>query len=329
MLGFSDITGHESIKESLQRSIRSDKVSHAYILSGEAGMGKKTMADAFALSLFCEKGGDGPCMACHACKQVMSRNHPDLIYVQHEKTGSIGVEDIRRQVNDTVYIRPYSSAYKLYIIDEAEKMTVQAQNALLKTIEEPPSYGVIMLLTTDPQSFLPTILSRCVQLKLKPLQDPLVKSYLQKNFKLKEQEADVYTALARGNLGKGISMVSSEESKLLYSETLYILRDIKKVDISEALNHIRGMREEGIDIYECLEVMQLWYRDVLMFKVTKDVNLLLFKEEYTTINEISKNSGYEGLEEILSAIDKARIRLDANVNMDLALELMLLVMKEC
>ena len=134
MLGFSDITGHESIKESLQRSIRSDKVSHAYILSGEAGMGKKTMADAFALSLFCEKGGDGPCMACHACKQVMSRNHPDLIYVQHEKTGSIGVEDIRRQVNDTVYIRPYSSAYKLYIIDEAEKMTVQAQNALLKTI---------------------------------------------------------------------------------------------------------------------------------------------------------------------------------------------------
>lgn len=329
MLGFSDILGHESIKESLQRSVRSDQVSHAYILSGEAGMGKKTIADAFALCLFCEKGGEEPCMACHACRQVISRNHPDLIYVHHEKEGSIGVEDIRRQVNDTVYIRPYSSAFKLYIIDEAEKMTVQAQNALLKTIEEPPAYAVIMLLTTDLDTFLPTILSRCVQLKLKPLPDPLVKAYLQKEFGLKEQEAVVYTALARGNLGKGIGMVSSEESKLLYSEILYILRNIKSVDIAEALNHIKGMREEGIDIYECLDVMQLWYRDVLMFKVTKDVNLLLFKEEYTTINEISKNSGYEGLEDILTAIDKARIRLDANVNMELTLELMLLVMKEC
>lgn len=329
MLGFSDIIGHESIKESLQRSIRSDQVSHAYILSGEAGMGKKTLADAFALSLLCEKGGGEPCRECHACKQVMSRNHPDLIYVRHEKAGSIGVEDIRRQVNDTVYIRPYNSAYKVYIINEAEKMTVQAQNALLKTIEEPPAYIVIMLLTTDMDAFLPTILSRCVQLKLKPLKDSLVKGYLQEKYGLKEQEADVYTALARGDLGKGIYMATSDEFKLLYSEVLYILRNIKTMDISDAVNHIKGMKEEDIDLYGCLEFMQLWYRDVLMFKVTKDVNLLLFREEYTTINEISKNSGYEGLEDILSAIDKARVRLDANVNMELALELMLLVMKEC
>ena len=128
---------------------------HAYILAGEAGMGRKSLAHAFALTLLCEKGKSQPCMECHACKQVLSGNHPDLIHVTHEKAGSIGVDDIREQVNDTIMIRPYSSYYKIYIVDEAEKMTIQAQNALLKTIEEPPSYAVILLLTTNSDGFLP------------------------------------------------------------------------------------------------------------------------------------------------------------------------------
>ena len=159
MLVFKDILGHEQIKEHFQNAVRTGSVSHAYILSGEAGMGRKSLANAFALSLLCEKGLPDPCMKCHACRQVLSGNHPDLIYVTHEKPASIGVDDIRRQINDTILIRPYSSYYKIYIVDEAEKMTVQAQNALLKTIEEPPSYGIILLLATNPDVFLPTILS--------------------------------------------------------------------------------------------------------------------------------------------------------------------------
>lgn len=98
--------------------------------------------------------------------------------------------------------------------------------------------------------------------------------------------------------------------------------------ISELLEAIQKMKEDHLDIDECLDFMQLWYRDVLLYKVTKDINLLIFKDEYRTINEISKNSGYDGMERILESIDKTRVRLDANVNMELALELMLLVMKE-
>ena len=147
MLIFKDILGHEQIKEHFQNAAAIGKVSHAYILSGEAGMGKKTLANAFAMTLLCEEEGKEPCMHCHACKQVLSGNHPDLIYVTHEKPASMGVDDIREQINDTIMVRPYSSQYKIYIVDEAQKMTVQAQNALLKTIEEPPAYAVIMLLT--------------------------------------------------------------------------------------------------------------------------------------------------------------------------------------
>lgn len=150
MLEFKDILGHEQIKEHFQNAAATGKVSHAYILSGEEGMGKKTLANAFAMTLLCEEGGREPCMQCHACKQVLSGNHPDLIYVTHEKPASMGVDDIREQINDTIMVRPYSSQYKIYIVDEAQKMTVQAQNALLKTIEEPPAYAVIMLFDYKP-----------------------------------------------------------------------------------------------------------------------------------------------------------------------------------
>ena len=291
-------------------------------------MGKKSLANAFALALLCEKGQADPCRQCHACKQVMSGNHPDLIYVTHEKPASIGVDDVRRQINDTIQVKPYSSAHKIYIVDEAEKMTVQAQNALLKTIEEPPAYAVILLLTTNAEAFLPTILSRCVQLKLKPLKDGEVKDYLVSRMGVELSQAEIYTAFARGNLGKAIHLADSEDFRHLYGELLDLLKNLKKSDISELLERIRKMKEDKLDIHQCLDFMQMWYRDVLMYKTTKDINLLIFKDEFSTVNAMSTVSGYEGLERILTAIDKARIRLDANVNMELVMELLLLTMKE-
>ena len=328
MLGFNDILGHEQIKEHFRNAVQTGKVSHAYILSGEAGMGRKSLANAFALSLLCEKGMEEPCMQCHACKQVLSGNHPDLIYVTHEKPASIGVDDIREQINDTIQVRPYSSYYKIYIVDEAEKMTQQAQNALLKTIEEPPSYAVILLLTTNQDAFLPTILSRCVQLKLKPLRDEVVREYLVQSLGIEESQAEIYAAFARGNLGKAIHLAESEEFRVMYDALILMLKHLKDADISELLEYIRKLKEENLDIRGCLDFMQMWYRDVLMYKTTKDINLLIFKDEFSTIKAMSTVSGYDGLERILQAIEKARVRLDANVNMELVMELMFLTMKE-
>ncbi len=328
MPGFHDIIGHEAIKQHFQKAIEANKVSHAYILAGEAGMGRKSLAHAFALTLLCEKGGSQPCMECHACKQVLSDSHPDLIHVTHEKPASIGVDDIREQVTDTIQIRPYSGRYKIYIIDEAEKMTVQAQNALLKTIEEPPSYAVIILITTNPEGFLPTILSRCVQLKLKPLQDSVVEEYLENVLRIEEGDARLCAAFARGNLGKAIRLAGSDEFRHLYDEVLYVLKHIKEMTITDVLSCIKGWEDGHMDLFECLDFMQVWYRDALMYKVTKDIDLLIFREEYETIGDMARRIGYDGFENILQAIDKARVRLQANVNKELAIELMLLVMKE-
>lgn len=328
MSGFQDIPGQEHIKDHFQKAISNKKISHAYILSGESGMGHKLLAEAFALTLLCESGRTVPCLTCHSCKQVLSGNHPDLIYVIHEKPASIGVDDIRKQINDTIMIRPYSSQYKIYIVDEAEKMTIQAQNALLKTIEEPPSYVIIILLTTNQNTFLPTILSRCIQLKLKPLKDSIIRDYLINKLSVPETKADIYAAFARGNMGRAVKIAQSEEFKHMYEELIDVLRNIRDMDISMLLGFIKKMKEDNLDLIECLDFMQIWYRDALMFKVTKDANLLIFKDEYSAINEMSQKTGYDGFENILEAIDKAKVRLEANVNMELAMELMFLVMKE-
>ena len=191
MPAFKDIVGHEQIIEHLQNAITMDKVSHAYILNGPDKSGKMMIAEAFAQTLQCEavnkkleelageteserienKFTAEPCMECHSCKQAAGKNQPDIIYVSHEKPNTISVDDIRTQLNNDIVIKPYSSKHKIYIVDEAEKMNQQAQNALLKTIEEPPAYAVILLLTTNAESFLPTILSRCVTLNLKAVAD--------------------------------------------------------------------------------------------------------------------------------------------------------------
>ena len=143
-----------------------------------------------------------------------------------------------------------------------------------------------------------------------------------------ENKADIYAAFARGNLGKAVKIAQSEEFQNLYEELIQMLKRIHDMDISMLLNYIKKMKEDNLDLFECLDFMQIWYRDALMFKVTKDANLLIFKDEYTAMNEMSHKIGYDGFENILQAIEKARVRLQANVNMELAMELMFLVMKE-
>ena len=141
-------------------------------------------------------------------------------------------------------------------------MTVQAQNALLKTIEEPPSYAVIILITTNQEAFLPTILSRCVQMKLKPLKDFTIKSYLTQNLHIAEKDADICAAFARGNLGKAIHLASSDEFKELFQKVMVLVKNVGTMDISMLLDCIREMKEQNFDIGEVLDLISSGYRDV-------------------------------------------------------------------
>ncbi|MCR4598223.1 MAG: DNA polymerase III subunit delta [Acetatifactor sp.] len=332
MPNFQDIIGQDQIRDHMLNAIKTGKISHAYIINGEQFSGKEFIAKIFAMALQCEErgkeGAEVPCQKCHSCKQALSGNQPDIIKVTHEKPNTISVDDIRMQISGDVGIKPYSSPYKIYIMNEAEKMTQQAQNALLKTLEEPPEYVIIMLLTTNVNAFLQTILSRCIVLNMKPVPDHLVRKYLMNELQITDYKAEVCVAFARGNLGKARQLAFSEGFENMKGEALSILKYVQDMELNEMVAAANQIKEYKLDRSDLIDIMMVWYRDVLLFKATSDMNHLVFREEGSALREVARRSSYEGIERVLEALDKAKKRLDANVNPDLVMELLFLTMKE-
>ena len=329
MANFKDIIGQESIKKHLQTAIKTGNLSHAYIINGEYGSGRQTIASALAKTIQCQSKTDDTdaCGVCTSCKQAESHNHPDIKYITHDKT-SISVNDIREQLNNDISIKPYSSEYKIYIIPDANKMTEQAQNALLKTIEEPPVYAIIILLTENCDSLLPTIRSRCVTLTMNPIEKDKICTYLENKFQLEPEQAQIAANYCQGNIGKAIRFASSSDFIEMENQVLKLLKNLDSMDIASIIDTIKEFSTHKNDINDYLDLMLLWYRDVLMFKVTKDANLLLYSDEYSAISEQATKRDYENIENIIAAIDKAKVRLKANVNFDVTIELMILAMKD-
>ncbi len=329
MSRFADIVGQEQIKEHLENAINRNKVSHAYIINGERNAGKEFIAKTFAMALQCEdRQGYEPCQECRSCSQAKSGNHPDILFITHEKPGTIGVDDIREQINNDVIIKPYSGPKKIYIINEGEKMTVQAQNALLKTLEEPPEYAVILILTTNMETLLPTILSRCVVLNMKPVRNDQIKKFLMENMEIPDYKADICVAFARGNLGKARLLAKSEEFDKVKEEAITLLKYIGEMELNEVAAAIKKINEFKFDVNDYLDILSIWYRDVLLFKATHDANNLIFREEIQYIRKVADKSTYEGIERVIDALEKSKQRLNANVNFDLTIELLLLTIKE-
>ena len=328
MANFKNVIGQEQIVSHLQNAISSSKVAHAYIIHGERSSGKEFISKIFAKALQCEGDGEKPCGECRSCKQADNGNHPDIILVQHEKPNTIGVEDIRQKINSDIAIKPYSGSHKVYIVNECEKMTVQAQNALLKTLEEPPAYAVILLLTTSLDALLPTILSRCVALHMRPVEDRKIEEYLMKQLYVPDYKASVCAAFARGNMGKAKALAENEDFEHIKDEAVSLLKYIHDMELSEIVAAIKKINDFKLDVNSYLDIISVWYRDILLFKATKDVNGLIFKEEIQYIRKIAGKSSYEGIENIIEALDKAQTRLSANVNFDLTMELLFLSVKE-
>ena len=298
MPGFFDVLGHEQTIAHMKSAIEANKVSHAYLLAGEKGSGKKMLAGIFARTLQCEAHGSEPCGKCHSCIQAESGNQPDIIYVTHEKP------------------------------DEAEKLTQQAQNALLKTIEEPPAYAIIMLLTANEGMLLPTIKSRCVTLTMKPVPLPLIRQYLMEELQIPDYRADICAAFSQGNVGKAKRLALSDSFGEMLEHALHMVKYISEMEPSDLVEDLKKINTYKMDIQDYLDLLTVWYRDVLMFKATCDANNLVFSNELNSIRDKAKDSSYEGLECIIKALEKAKVRLNANVNFDMAMELLLLTMKE-
>ena len=211
--------------------------------------------------------------------------------------------------------------------EDGNKM-YDSMNALLKTIEEPPAYAVIMLLTTNADTFLPTILSRCVTLNIKVVPDEKIKKFLMEKYQIPDYQADVCVAFAQGNVGKAIQLASSDDFNEMKASALQLIKRLDDIDLYEMTAAVKQIADYKLEINDYFDLMMIWYRDVLYFKATGDVNGLIFKDEVYDIKRQAEKSSYNGINSILEALRKAQIRLDANVNFDLVIELLLLTIKE-
>lgn len=326
MRKFSEVVGHKRIINHLKNAIERKKPSHAYIFHGEDGCGKRLVADIFAAGLLCESGGDEPCGKCRSCLQFETANHPDIIRVTHEKS-IISVDDIRSQLVNEMQIKPYSSAYKIFIVDEAERMNEQAQNALLKTLEEPPEYGVIILLSNNINSFLDTILSRAVALPFLPAgRDEIVKFLMSKK-QVPDYQARLAAACSGGNPGLALTWVDSEEFSERREKSLDILRKMGRLDSETIFVTAKEWAKEKEEIQFFIRLLEVWVRDVLYVKSTGKYERCMFREERSYIDTQATMLSYDRLGEILEGAVTLRGRLDSNVNTEISFESFLLLLK--
>ena len=246
-MGFESLLGNERLKENLRSSISRGRISHFYLISGPMGSGKRTLAKLLAAAILC-KDSHRPCGICPACKKVLGSGHPDFITIDDPEKKTVSVELIRDARSD-IYIRPNESDHKIYLFPRAQDMGIPGQNALLKVLEEPPPYGVFILLTDNPQKLLPTVRSRCTELALTALPEDLAIAQLRKTFPQAEED-DLRAAYRRsgGYLGQARQLL--EEGAALPPLT---------TDFLNAYAH-----RNTYGLIQVLVPMEKWKRDQLI-----------------------------------------------------------------
>ncbi len=179
-MGFERLLGNEQLKSTLRAARAKGRLSHFYLLSGPKGAGKHTLADLLAAAMLCREP-DGPCGVCKNCRKVFDHTHPDYLTIDDPMKKTVPVELIR-QARADIFVQPNEADRKIYLFPRAQDMGIPGQNALLKVLEEPPPYGVFLLLTDNPEKLLPTVRSRCVELKLRALPEELLQQQLRREF---------------------------------------------------------------------------------------------------------------------------------------------------
>jgi DNA polymerase-3 subunit delta' len=327
VLSFDDIYGNKRIKERLVRTVRTDSALNAYVFEGADGIGKKTTADIFAASLLCEEGGL-PCGKCGACIKCDTKNHPDIIYVKKKKDkATIGIEDVREQVMETVYVKPFLSDKKIFIIAEGGALTQEAQNGLLKVLEEPPSYAVFIILVPKASMLLDTVLSRSVLFTFLPLSEDEAYRYFKENTDYGEEQLKFAASFSQGVIGRGLLLLEDESFSELYAATTkHMLRLMSSGDGVQEFE--RFLIENKAQIDFVIDFMLILIRDcILVCLGTKQK--ILCRDKLNEIEKIAAGASKKALVSAADSIISYRKRMMQNANTSaMALELLLNIREE-
>ena len=327
------IHGHGPTLSLLDHSLKEDRLHHAYLLVGPNHVGKTTLAVQLAQAVNCT-GESPPCGECDGCLRIVQGHHADVVVLdvnagqESEGRKSIGIDAIR-DVQHSASLRPYEGRKRVYIIQEAERMSQEAANALLKTLEEPPPDVMLILLTADIDSLLPTVISRCLQLDLRPLPIPDVSRLLQDEYHVAAPEAEQFARLSRGCVGWAIQAVQDPEPAAALHQRLERIASVCEGDLDHRFSYAddlarRFQRDRAVGRDE-LYLWLRWWRDVLLILQgqTDEVVHVTWQE---TLERLASNVSPAEVVRWVHVITGTLDALDQNANARLALEVMMLEM---
>jgi len=316
-VAWREVIGQEQICAALQRALRKQQVMHAYLFVGEKGMGKRILAETFAQHLLCNPAAVDACDQCPQCRQFREGVHPDFKLVAAEGT-TLKIDQIRELQQD-LYLAPYQAAYKVYVILEIEKMTLEAANSLLKALEEPPEHVVFLLTANNLRGVLPTILSRCQVYQLHPVKAAVLAQYLQANYGISMEQAQTIAQLANGNPGQARILLAGQE--ILREKAFQFF--VRMFERNNLFSLAEAM-EEHLNNGELLDYFTLYYRDMLIYKVTGDDTLIINNDRNAQLRSFAAQFTVHELLTDLQKIEATKLAIGKKVNPRLALETMLL-----
>lgn len=321
---FNKIIGHEDIKRYFNKAIKSEKVSHSYIFEGPEGVGKKSIAQAVAKSLLCQ-GEDKPCGKCKACLLLEAGNHPDLIYVEKDNK-TTKIDTVREKLVKNMDVKPYQGPYKIIVVTEADTLTIEGQNAMLKTIEEPPSYGIVILITQNLAKLLPTIKSRCIHLRFSPLPYQDILEYLTP-YQLSERQTEIYAQFAEGSIGIAKNLIEDESFLEDRKRGVDLLLKLQKADLMNMYDLVKVICDEKEFISSMLHFWLLWYRDLAVLKATGNENLY-YLDYQSHLLDMSSKLTYNTIDKYIKLIKNAQTQINQNIYATFVIENLLLKLKE-
>jgi len=259
------IIGHQKQRQFLEKTLQLNRLSHAYLFSGLESLGKKTLALEFIKLINCEKEGikEKPCQQCRACRMISKNSFPDLFFAAKEQ-GSIQISQIR-ELQHFLSFRPYYGHWKSVILDEAEKMTPEAQSCLLKTLEEVKGKALLILISSHPEMLLPTIYSRCQTIKFFPVSRIKIRDYLV-NQGAPEEKAEMLSNISQGKPGKVIDFLLNPEKLKAETKTLKEILDICNSDFASRFQYVKSVSRDGFPT-SVLEVLERYFRHILFLKI--------------------------------------------------------------
>lgn len=320
-MAFKDIKGQQDAVEFFRNSVNRNRLSHAYLFSGAEGLGKTLLAETLAKFLSCEnptREGDSLidcCDRCISCRKIEGANHPDVHWIQ--RPGKISIDDIR-SIQKEIALKPYEARFKVFIILEVERMTEQAANSLLKTLEEPPDFSLLILTSTNTSALLPTIISRCQSIKFYPLNYERLKEILSSDYKLNEKHAHFLSAQAEGRIGRALSLRDKDSLNKKNRLIDQVFQSGSSGPAHESFN-IRDKNELSNQIRYLLN----WCRDILIFKSGVSLANIINADRIEKIKSWADRLTFAELEKVIEGIEQAHRLIEQNVNRKLALEVML------